>query len=51
MYSVYFGQKHRITCEAGGWVGFCPKCNYYIEILFILGSKGQNEGGNEGGGR
>ena len=47
MYSVYFGQKPRITCEAGGWVGFCPKCTYYNEILFILGSKG----GNEGGGR
>ena len=45
MYSVYFGQKPRITCEAGGWVGFCPKCTYYNEILFILGSKGGNEGG------
>ena len=44
MYSVYFGQKPRITCEAGGWVGFCPKCTYYNEI-FILWSKGGNEGG------
>ena len=39
------GQKPKITCEAGGWVGFCPKCTYYIEILFILGSKGGKEGG------
>ena len=40
MYSVYFGQKHRITCEAGGWVGFCPKRTYYIEISFIVCSEG-----------
>ena len=45
MYSVYFGQKPRINCEAGRWVGFCLKCTYYIGILFILGSKGGKEGG------
>ena len=45
MYSVHSEQKPRITCEAEGWVGFCPKCTYYIKILFILGIKGGNEGG------
>ena len=30
MYSVHFEEKPRITCEDGGWVGFCPKCTYYI---------------------
>ena len=47
MYSVYFGQKPRITCEAGGWVGFCPKCTYYIGIFFILDRKGRKEGGGK----
>ena len=45
MYCVYFGQKLRITCEAGGWISFCPKGTYFIEILFILGTKGGKQGG------
>ena len=47
MYCVYFGQKLRITCEAGGLVGFCPKCTYYIETLFILDIKGGKQGGGD----